>query len=146
MSTTAPTSPTARLASLHAVGAMCTPVIHCAPDTPLGDVAALMAEHRIHCVATGGLTRDRVTGLRLVWGIVNDVDVATAALAGRDDLVAADIAASEIVTVDPDDTLDLVVRYMLEHETGHVVVVADGEPVGIISTLDIAAAVASPAG
>jgi CBS domain-containing protein len=143
MSTTAPASPTSRLASLHAVGVMSAPVVYCAPDTPLADVAALMAEQRIHCLATGGLTRDRVTGLRMVWGIVSDVDVAVAALAGRDDLVASDIAAGEIVTVHPDDALDIVARRMLEHETGHVIVVVDGEPVGVISTLDIAGAVAS---
>jgi CBS domain-containing protein len=142
--TTAPlTSPTSRLASLHAVGAMCTPIVYCPPETPLADVAALMAGQRIHCVATGGLTRDRVTGLRMVWGIVSDADIAAAALSGRDDLTASDIAGTEIVTVDPDTTLDVVVRHMLEHETAHVIVVADDEPVGVISTLDIAAAVAA---
>ena len=131
---------------MHALGVMSTPIVYCAPDAPVTDVAMLMAENSIHCVATGGLTRDRVTGLRLVWGVVSDADVAAAALAGTDDLTAADIAAGEVVTVDPDDTLDLVVRHMLEHETGHVIVVADGEPVGVISTLDIVAAVASSAG
>ncbi len=140
MSTSAPSA--SPLAALHAVGAMQSPVVHCPPETPLREIASVMAERCIHCVATGGVTRDRLRGLSLVWGIVTDLDVVRAALDAGPEPVAGTICAGEVVTVDPDETLDVVARRMSEHDLTHVVVVADGEPVGVISTLDIASALA----
>ena len=139
-------TPLTRLASASALGAMQTPIVHCPLDATITEVARLMSQHRIHCVATGGMSRDRVRGLHLVWALVTDTDLARAALAGDDDLTAGDIAASEVIAVDPSDTLDVVAHLMEEHEATHVVVVADGEPVGVISTLDVARVLAAEPG
>jgi CBS domain-containing protein len=109
---------------------MQTPIVRCSPDTPLHEVAELMATHRIHCVATD-------------TALVTDLDVIRAGLTGDQELPVSEIAAGEVVAVEADDTLDMVARRMTEHEVAHVVVVAQGRPVGIISTLDLAAALAA---
>jgi CBS domain-containing protein len=48
-----------------------------------------------------------------------------------------------VVTVSPQETLDRAAQLMLEHSTDHLVVVDPLElrPVGVLSTLDIAAVV-----
>jgi CBS domain-containing protein len=113
-------------------------VINTPPQTPLEEVAAQMAGHRVHCVVVDG--RDRQE--KLVWGIVSDLDLIRAVAAGRRDVSAGEIAATEIVTVDATDTVEQVVRLMAEHDCSHLVVVSPerGEPVGVISSLDVAGA------
>jgi CBS domain-containing protein len=127
----------------HTVGeVMRLGVVGCAPDTPLQEVASLMSAHRIHCVVVGGLAEDQ-HGTRLVWGVVSDLDLARAAAAGQE-LTAGEVAATEPVTVSPFDSLANVAQMMGEHDVAHLVVVdnKDGEPMGVISTLDLARAVA----
>jgi CBS domain-containing protein len=48
----------------------------------------------------------------------------------------------DVVTVHPDDELGHPTQLMAEHDVAHVIVVVDGAPVGILSALDIAEAVA----
>lgn len=117
-------------------------VVACTPDTPLTEVAALMSEHRIHCVVVGGLQEDRYA-TELIWGVVSDLDLARAAAAGEE-LTAGQVAATEPVTASPTDTLSAVARVMGDHDVAHLVVVDDrnAEPVGVISTLDVARAFA----
>jgi len=54
--------------------------------------------------------------------------------------LAGEVAASEIVTVDSSDRIDRVARLMAEHDCTHLVVVSPetGEPVGVVSSLDVA--------
>ena len=118
-------------------------VVGCTPETPLTEVARLMGEHRIHCVVVAGLEEDR-DGMRLVWGVVSDLDLARAAAAGQE-LTAGQVAATEPVTASPADTLAAVARVMGDHDVAHLVVVddRDAEPIGVISTLDVARAFAA---
>jgi CBS domain-containing protein len=112
-------------------------VVTCAPETPLRDVARLMVEHRIHCVA---IQESAGAGVP-AWGIVSDLDlVGAAATGGVDGRTARDVAASEALAVSDDDVIDHAVQLMSEHETSHLVVVgaASGRPVGVLSTLDVA--------
>jgi CBS domain-containing protein len=117
-------------------------VINTPPQTPLEEVAAQMAGHRVHCVVVEGLARGRDQQEELVWGTVSDLDLIKAVAAGRRDASAGEIAATEIVTVDASDSVEEVVRLMAEHECSHLVVVSPerGEPVGVISSLDVAGA------
>jgi CBS domain-containing protein len=111
--------------------------VTCAADTPLRDVARMMAEHRIHCVAVPDIEGTET----LAWGIVSDLDIVGAAAAGSvEGRTAADVAASEALAISDDDMLDRAVRLMSEHEVAHLVVVgaATGRPVGVLSTLDVA--------
>ncbi len=120
-------------------------VVTCTPDTPLSEVARLMGVYRIHCVVVGGLNED-VRGTCLVWGVVSDLDLARAVASGQE-ATAAQIAATEPVTASPFDLLADVAQVMADHEVAHLVVVdaKAAEPVGMISTLDLARAVAGAA-
>src|SRR5262245_5863137 len=49
-------------------------LVHCAPDTSLREVAALMAAERVHCVVVIEDPDDRQS----LWGIVTDLDLVAA--------------------------------------------------------------------
>jgi CBS domain-containing protein len=109
-------------------------ILSCAEDAPLGEVAAIMAKHRVHAV-----TLTAREGLRPV-GIVSDLDVAAAAARGERP-TAVQAAAGEPVTVSIDESLPRAAWLMSEHGVSHLVVVdaGGGYPLGVLSTLDIAA-------
>ena len=118
-------------------------ILSCPPDTTARELAAIMATHGVHCVVVDGVETDAVRGQRLVWGVASDLDLAGAVAAG-DDPAAGSLARSELVTVAPDTPLAEAARLMVEHETAHLVVVSESlaRPVGVISTLDVARALA----
>ncbi len=108
-------------------------ILSCTGDAPLGEVAGMMAKHRVHAVAvTNG------DGRRVV-AIVSDLDVAAAAASGREP-TAIEVAATEPLTISANEQLHDAAQRMAEHAVSHLVVVdpASGYPVGILSTLDIA--------
>lgn len=118
-------------------------VISAPPQTPLEEIAAQMAGAGVHCVVVEGLARGRDRQEELVWGIVSDLDLIKAAAAGRGDVSAGEIAATEIVTVEVSDTIEQALRLMAEHECTHLIVISpEGEPAGVISSLDVAGALA----
>jgi CBS domain-containing protein len=126
-----------RLDHVRVSDAMHAGVVTCAADTPVRDVARMMVEHHIHCVAIHDIER---TGIP-TWGIVSDLDVVGAAAAGSiDGGTAGELAASEALSISDDDVLDRAVQLMSEHQVAHLVVVgaASGRPVGVLSTLDVA--------
>jgi len=113
-------------------------IVACTPETPLDEVAELMAERRIHCV----VVREDPGGDRsLPWRIVSDLDLA-AMIAARNmpGGTAGASAATPVVIVSQDEPLRRAAQLMVEHNTAHLVVVdlASGEPVGVVSTLDLA--------
>jgi CBS domain-containing protein len=114
-------------------------VVTCASETTLREVAALLARHRIHAVIV--LASDEA-----VRGVITDRDVVFAHATGTlDGTTAGDAATEPTITVRP--TLDLMVasELMTRHATPHVVVTegTDRRPVGVLSSLDVARAVAS---
>jgi CBS domain-containing protein len=113
-------------------------LLSCACDTPLGEVAALMAKHRVHAVAVNA-----PDGRRPV-GFVSDLDIAAAA-AGGEQPAALQAAASRSVTVSADESLHRAAQLMSEHGVSHLIVLdaASGYPAGVLSTLDIASAYAT---
>jgi CBS domain-containing protein len=123
-------------------------ILSCPPDTPLRDAARIMAVHRVHCVVVGDLR----SGDAVVWGILSDLDLAQAIDSATEDTTAGEIAATDPVALPSTATLDEAARLMGQHETAHVVIVdaRSGDPVGVVSTLDVALALAglvpAPAG
>jgi CBS domain-containing protein len=105
----------------------------CSGDAPLGEVAGLMAKHRVHAVAVTNGDGQRITA------IVSDLDVAAAAASGREP-TALEAAATEPLTVSANEPMHHAAQLMVEHGVSHLVVVdpASGYPIGILSTLDIA--------
>ncbi len=121
-------------------------VIAAPPQTPLADVASQMAQNGVHCVVVEGLARSRGGQESLVWGILSDLDLMRAVAAGRLDASAGEFAATEIVSVESTEQVEDVASLMAEHECTHLVVVSpqSGEPVGVVSSLDVARALARP--
>jgi CBS domain-containing protein len=110
------------------------PGLHsCSRDVPLTEVARMMATHHVHCVAvTGG-------GDALVWGIISDLDLLQAGIAGNEP-TAGDLATQSVASVQTTMPLREAAELMLTRGTTHVVVIdpLTERPVGILSTLDIA--------
>ena len=113
-------------------------VVSCPPSTPLREVARIMATYRIHCVLVSDVEGHRP------WGVVSDLDLAAGAEADLDKLTAGEVAATEVVTVAPDDSMRVAAQLMAEHEAAHLVVAQrhSGHPVGVLSTLDLAGVLA----
>jgi CBS domain-containing protein len=111
--------------------------LSCQPETPLRTVARMMSEHRVHSVVVTEL--DGVS--ETAWGIVGDADLLRAAGGNIDELTAGAVAATELVTVAPTESLEAAARAMAEQELTRLVVVAGGKPIGVVSSLDVAAAI-----
>ena len=125
-------------AGIPVSAAMHRGVMSCDRGASLAHVAKLMATHRVHCV----VVTDDPGDAGSLWGIVSDLDLAAAASV-RDlaEQTAGATAATVALTVAPSDTVQRAAQLMTEHGTTHLVVVDAGRrPIGILSTLDVAAA------
>jgi CBS domain-containing protein len=121
--------------------AMRAGVLSCAPDTPLETVARMMASNHIHAVVVTAGSED---GFTQPWGIVSDLDLAKAAAASALDRTAGDMYVTEVLTIQPEEPLERAAQLMAEHDAAHLIVVDAvlEQPVGVISTLDLAGVVA----
>jgi|tagenome__1003787_1003787.scaffolds.fasta_scaffold20162139_1 CBS domain-containing protein len=123
-------------------------VLSCRPETPIAEVARIMVDHRVHALVVDGIRRDRAGMERLDWGVVSDLD-----LVARIDAIdartatAGDMAVTPAVVTSPEDSLSQAARLMHDYDVHHLLVVdpTSRRPVGIVSTLDLAAVVASAA-
>jgi CBS domain-containing protein len=116
-------------------------IMTCPPQTDLASAARIMATNHVHAVVVSGI-EPVPGGERLTWGLLTALDLVAAALPGCDSLEAADLASSEIVTVEAGEPLARAAQLMVEHQLTHLLVVTGGEPVGIVSTLDVAGCLA----
>ena len=126
--------------------AMTTGMISCPPEASLRHVAELMARHGVHAVFVFDYGQEADETVEL-WGLVSDLDVAAGAWAGIEKRTAGRSALTPLVTVTSDDDLRHAAQLMVERSTAHLAVVdpKTERPVGVISTLDIARAVAESA-
>jgi CBS domain-containing protein len=132
---TVSTTPGISPAHIRVRDAMHAGIVTCEPETSMRVVARLMAEHRVHAVAVADPSlRGRHQG------VISDLEVAAAVATGTERTAAAS-AVTEPVTVSSDDRLDHAAQLMVEHELTHLIVLdpASGHPVGVLSTLDLAA-------
>jgi CBS domain-containing protein len=128
-----------RIGRLQVESAMHPGVITCDRNAPLAEVAATMTRERVHCIVVESGSGDRGAP----WGVVSDLDlVAAATVRDLEDQTAGGSAATPLVMVAPSETLERAAQLMTEHGTSHLVVVepATSAPVGVLSTIDIAAA------
>jgi CBS domain-containing protein len=101
-------------------------------STPLTDAARLMRDQDVGSlpiVEDGRLT-----------GILTDRDIAIRAVAeGKLDLAAGDVASRELVTIDPQQSLDEAARLMAKHQVRRLPVCEeDGRLVGMLAQADVA--------
>jgi crotonyl-CoA carboxylase/reductase len=135
------TSLRTRLAHVRASDAMHRGVLTCAPDTPVGEVARVMAQHRVHCV----VVQEPGVHSAEAWSVVSDRDLMRAMAGdGADDLVAARVAGTAVPRIGAAEPLTRAAQLMGEHGVSHLVVVGDasGRPEGILSSLDVAMVIA----
>jgi CBS domain-containing protein len=118
-------------------------LITCAPSTALRGVARLMAAHRVHSVFVFDYGTEDDESPEL-WGIVSDLDLVAAAWADVDNQTAGASAVTPLVYVRADDDLRHAAQLMTESGVSHLAVVdpRTRRPIGVVSTLDIARAVA----
>jgi CBS domain-containing protein len=114
-------------------------LVECEADADVRALARAMAEHTVHSVVVRGIQRPRS------WGIVSDLDLMAAMRPESLGATAGQLAASDPVVVEPSETLGRAAQLMAEHQTAHVLVVdpVTDEPVGILSSLDVARFMAS---
>ena len=113
-------------------------VIFCSPESPVRQAARLMARYNVHAVVVLG--DDEEGGL---WGIVSDSDlVSVVARRALDEHTAGGMARTPLVTVCRGDSVARAAELMTEHRVTHLLVLVGRRPVGMVSTLDLACAVA----
>lgn len=114
-------------------------IINCPPQTSLREAASLMAHGGVHCVVVEGLAMRPGRGEELVWGVLSSMDLVRAAAGGEVDGQVGDLAATEVVTVQEDESVQRALQVMSEHEVSHLIAITrTGEPVGVLSSLDLA--------
>jgi CBS domain-containing protein len=128
-----------------AVGdAMSNGVISCAPETPLRVVARMMATYGVHAIFVFEHADEGDEGPRL-WAVVSDLDLVAATQLDLDTLTAGQAAVTPLVDVAADSSIAEAGSLMAQYGIAHLAV-TDPEsrrPIGVISTLDIARAVAA---
>ncbi len=104
-------------------------------DAPLDEVAQLMSNHGVHAVVVVDDSREPP--------VISDVDLIAAAASGQfDRLSAGDIAGTESISIDRDESLGRAAQILAEHSVAHLIVRDEGRvPVGVLSTLDLARAI-----
>jgi CBS domain-containing protein len=113
-------------------------LVSCPSGASLRTVAALMADNGVHCV----VVVDDPSETRSLWGVVFDHDlVAASTVRPLDEQKAGGTAMKPAVTVAPGETLRNAAKQMTRHSVSHLVVVdpVEQRPLGILSTLDLAA-------
>jgi CBS domain-containing protein len=130
----------APLRGLEVADVMHEGVLTCPREAPLTDVAKLMAGHRVQCVVVAD---EEAAAL---WGVVSDLDLVAAGLVRElDAQTAGGSAASPVLTIASDETVERAAQLMTEHAAAHLIVVERSQPVGVLSTLDVADALAEAA-
>ncbi len=141
---TAHATPT-RLAEISVAEAMHPGVLTCPPETRLDVVARMLASYDVHCIVVFEAVAELGEGVLSPFGVISDLDLVGAAITGDlADRTAGGTASAPLVRVGGDETLERAARLMTEHQASHLLVVEPDSrhPVGILSTLDIAAALA----
>lgn len=116
-------------------------LLSCPSDTSLKSVAKLMNDERVHCV----VVIDDQSDAAYLWGVISDLDlIAAASVRGLAEQEAAGTAMTPAVTIAPAEPLERAAHLMTRYGVAHLVVVdpIEQRPVGVLSTLDLAAALA----
>jgi len=136
--------PSPPLQRLRVVDAMHPGVIACPFETPLRTVARMMATYRVHAIVVLAHEGDEFPGGTL-WGVVSDTDLLQASQDFDFDTGTAQaLAATPALTIASREPLAQAVQLMIENEVSHLIVVErhSRRPIGVLSTLDVARALA----
>lgn len=123
--------------------AMSRGVIGCPTETPLRVVARMMATYGVHAIFVFDRS-DEGDQVPHLWAVVSDLDLVAAVQLDLDTLTAGATAVTPLVTVAADSPIAEAGSLMAQYGVAHLAVTEAGfgGPIGVISTLDIARAVA----
>ncbi len=129
-----PPATSSSLSGVTVVEAMRPGVVTCLPEAGPSTVAAIMLIHGIHAV----ILAPADSGAPLV---VTDRELVRAALEGREDAPARELASEPVATLATDAELDDAAALMAKRYVTHILAVdpGSGAPAGVISTLDLVA-------
>jgi CBS domain-containing protein len=124
--------------------AMSRGVISCPPETPLRVVARMMATYGVHAIFVFEHADEDDEAPQL-WAVVSDLDLVAATRLDLDTLTAGATAVTPLVSVPADSSIAEAGSLMAQHGIAHLAVTDPDtrRPIGVISTLDIARAVAA---
>jgi CBS domain-containing protein len=119
-------------------------VISCRPETPLRVVARMMTTFGVHAIFVFEQAGEDDVEPRL-WAVVSDLDLVAATPLDLDTLTARSTAVTPLVSVAADRPIAEAGALMATYGIAHLAVIdpTSGRPTGVISTLDIARAVAA---
>jgi CBS domain-containing protein len=126
--------------------AMSHGLISCSPETPLRVVARMMATYGVHAIFVFEYADDE--DARHLWAVVSDLDLVAATRLDLDTLTAGETAVTPLVSVAADCPIAEAGSLMAQYGIAHLAVTEPGSsrPIGVISTLDIARAIAAGLG
>jgi CBS domain-containing protein len=131
-----PRSPTplSSLSNIRVSDCMNRGLLTCSADDSLRHVAKIMASNRVHAVVVTCGSPERPQGVVSILDVIAGVAVGTDPTAGQ-------AATSEPLSVSARERVRTAAQIMNEHGVSHLVVVdaAGGYPIGVLSSLDIAA-------
>jgi CBS domain-containing protein len=127
--------------------AMSPGVISCPPETPLRIVARMMSTFGVHAVFVFDRQHEDDEDMQL-WAIVSDLDLVAASRLDVDACTAGNSAVTPLVTVPVDAPIYDAAELMAQNGVSHLAVIdpESQRPVGVVSTLDIAHAIAAGSG
>lgn len=123
---------------------MRSPLITCDPTTDLQEVATMMVRDHVHCIVVDGSTHDHAVD-PTEWAFVTDLDVVRGTATATRKHRAGDVASGRAVVVAATQDLNDVAAILADNESSHAIVVDDGEPVGMLSGLDLVTILAGKA-
>lgn len=127
--------------------AMSRGVISCPPETPLRMVARMMATFGVHAIFVFEHTDEDDEDPQL-WAVVSDLDLVAATELDLDALTAGGTAVTPLVSISADRAIAEAGSLMAQYGIAHLAVTEPDSrrPIGVISTLDIARAIAAGLG
>jgi CBS domain-containing protein len=127
--------------------AMSHGVLSCPPETPLRVVARMMATYGVHAIFVFEHAEEGDEAPQL-WAVVSDLDLVAATRLDLDTLTAGATAVTPLVSVPADSSIGEAGSLMAQYGIAHLAVIDPDfrRPIGVISSLDIARAVAAGLG
>lgn len=137
-----PDGPPALFEAATVGDAMSRGVINCPPSTPLRVVAQMMTMFGVHAVFVFEDENDQAPQQ---WAVVSDLDLVAATQLDLDALTAGETGVTPLVSVAADRSIGEAGSLMAQYGIAHLAVTEPGSrhPIGVISTLDVARAVAA---
>jgi CBS domain-containing protein len=117
-------------------------IMSCPPSSSLVTVAQTMTAHNVHAVVVSEVPPEPIPGDQRLWGLVSDMDLIRAIPAGIRGHTAGEFAHTEAIGIERSTALATAATAMVRHDSAHLVVTDDERPIGMVSSLDLAASLA----